>query len=389
MQLLNIARAYMNKITNRLWGVAHMPAEGKKKGTILLSYLVRPFTLVPWEYPTDPHTNYWECREIARLFSLHGYAIDIINWNNTHFVPHKPYLAVIDTAQNLERLSSFLPRDCKKIMHITSSYNAFQNSAEQDRLDNLKKRRGVTLSPQRTEVTSLNPAYADFLEGLGNRTVHATFSQFNKSIYPIPISVAKMFDFPEKKDFEQARNHFLFLGGGGAVLKGLDLVVEAFAKLPNYHLHAVGPASYEKDFEQAYVKEFTLPNITRYSRPRIDKNGNMTVDGIPFDEITNRCAALIYPSASEGTSGAVVQAMHAGVIPLITRETGLAESAPVVILENPTVEMIRNRVIAIAKTNPETLRTQARHAWEWVREHHTQKTFREAYARFIGDMLHL
>ncbi len=126
--LLKIIYAYRNKLSNKLRGVAHVPAQGKKKGDILLSYLVRPFTLAPWEHPTDPHTNYWECSEIARLFSERGYAVDVINWSNTIFIPRKPYAAIIDTHQNLERLSPLLPSDCKKVMHVTFSYH--QNDAK-------------------------------------------------------------------------------------------------------------------------------------------------------------------------------------------------------------------------------------------------------------------
>lgn len=85
----NIYRAYKNKITNKLCGVVSVPAVGEKKGCVLLSYLTGPFTLAPWEHFTDPHTSYWECREIARLFSIRGYDVDIINWSDAHFIPKK------------------------------------------------------------------------------------------------------------------------------------------------------------------------------------------------------------------------------------------------------------------------------------------------------------
>lgn len=385
--VLKIIRAYRNKVSHKLWGTARTPAQGRKKGDILLSYLVRPFTLAPWEHFTDPHSNYQECREIARLFVERGYAVDAINWDNTTFIPRKPYRAVIDTAKNLERLSPFLPRDCKKVMHITFSYH--QNQKEQERLRDLKKRRGNALLPQRVEPPSRNPAYADFLEGFGNDTAHASFSEFGKSIYPIPISVTRQFDFPEQKNFSSARENFLFFSGGGAVMKGLDLVLEAFAGLPQYDLHIVGPATYEQEFERAYVKEFSLPNIHRYPRPRVNARGDMTVGGIPFVDIADKCAALLSPSASEGTSGAVIQAMHAGIVPAVTKETGLAEDAPAIILENPTVENIRTQAITIALSSPSALRLQAYNAWRWVRARHTMETFRAAYAHFIDEILHL
>lgn len=372
-----------------MWGVVHIPAIGKKRGDVLLSYITEPFTRAPWERFTDPHTNKWECAEIARLFSVRGYAVDIINFDNLKFIPRKKYATCIDIMQNLERLARYLPADCKKVMHITSAYSEFQNTAEKRRLEELKRRKNISLKSQRMSVTSNNPAYADFLEGLGNQTIHATYAQFKKHVYPIPISVAQEFDFPEQKNFETARTHFLWFGGGGAILKGLDLVIEAFAGIPELSLHIVGPAVCEKNFAQAYKHELTLPNIKYYPRPRISPGGEMRSGDIPFRDIANRCSTLIYPSASEGTSGAVVQAMHTGLIPIITKQTGISEDAPVIICDTPTVESIRNLAMRIAETDPEILREKARKAWSYARTHHTQKTFSEAYSRFIDNVLHL
>lgn len=384
----SILQSYKNKLTDKLWGIVHIRATGKKKGDILLSYITEPFTRAPREHFTDPHTNKWECAEIARLFTIRGYAVDVINFNNTKFIPRKKYTVCVDIMQSLERLTKYLPANCKKVMHITSAYGEFQNTAEKERLLELKRRKNISLKPRRTGIISNNPVYADFLEGLGNQTIHATYNQFKKHIYPIPISVAREFDFPEQKNFETARTHFLWFGGGGAILKGLDLVIEAFAALPQLTLHIVGPSVREEDFAEAYKQELALPNIKYYPRPRISPSGEMRSGDIPFLDIANRCSALIYPSASEGTSGAVVQAMHAGLIPIITRQTGISEDAPVIICDTPTVESIHNLAMQIAKTDPEILREKAHKAWSYARVHHTQKTFSETYSRFIDNVLH-
>jgi glycosyltransferase involved in cell wall biosynthesis len=383
----NIIQAYANKLTNKLWGIVHIPATGEKRGDVLLSYITEPFTRAPWERFTDPHTNKWECTEIVRLFSMRGYDVDIINFDNLEFTPRKKYVVCVDIMQNLERLTKYLPANCKKVMHVTSAYGEFQNASEGQRLLELKRRRNIFLTPHRTGVVSNNPAYADFLEGLGNQTVHATYAQFKKHIYPIPISVAREFDFPEQKDFGTARTNFLWFGGGGAVLKGLDLVIEAFATLPELSLHIVGPLAREEDFTLAYKCELALSNIKYYPRPHISPDGEMCSGDMPFLDIANHCAALIYPSASEGTSGAVVQAMHAGLIPVITKETGISEDAPVVICDTPTVESIRDLAMQIAQTDPSELRESAHKAWNYARTRHTKKTFSEAYSRFIDDIL--
>lgn len=388
-ELLYIYRAYKNKITNKLFGVVKMRHKGKKVGNALVSFITGPFTQTPWEFFTDPHSNYWTCGEIVRLLNARGYDADIINWNNKTFIPKKKYDICIDLQHNLERLSPYLKPSCIKIMFALSSYPIFQNNAEQTRLDNLGKRRHIKFPNKRYDTPSNNIKYLDFIAGYGNKTVHKTYPIENKNIIRIPIPAVKTYKFPKDKNFSKARTHFLFFGGGGAILKGLDLAVEAFSVMPNLHLHIIGPASYEKEFSKEYEKELALPNIHRYQRPKVLKNKIITVNGAPFNEITNQCASIICPSASEGTSGAVIQAMHTGVMPIVTKETGLSEDSPSIIMENPTVESIISLAKKISETNPKILRKTAYDSWKYVNKYHTKEKFSEAYANFIDNILQI
>lgn len=388
-KLVEIYWALKNKITNKIWGVVHVPAQNKKKGDVLISYITAPFTLFPWERKTDPHSNYWECREITRLFSVRGYSVDCINAGEHKFIPHKNYVACIDIQQDLERLSKYLPVSCKKVIHIDNLYYRDYDKQEIKRLEKLRERRGATLVPKRQIKLSQSVAIADFLEGFGNETVHNSYREFGKPIFSIPISVSEKFDFPENKNFEKSRKHFLYFGGGGAVLKGLDLAVEAFAQLPDLYLHIVGPAAFESDFVKEYERELKLPNIICYGRPKIDDNGHITIGNKPFIEIMNMCAVIIYPSAAEGTSGAVIQAIHAGLIPIITPETGIDPRVGGIIIYNPTVESIIKIVRDFSKTPEIVLKKYAHDAWSYVNKHHTKETFSNTYARFIDDILKL
>ncbi|MHB8660325.1 MAG: glycosyltransferase [Minisyncoccota bacterium] len=376
----SILQAYKNKIDNKLCGVVHMPATGEKKGDVLLSYLTEPFTKAPWQELSNLHTNYWECTEIARLFSKRGYAVDIINWDNTIFIPRKKYKVCVDIQSNLERLEKFLPKDCGKIMHIVTSENRFQNSMEMKRIAALHDRRGITLLPRRQVAPSRNPEIADYLEGFGNETVHATYARFNKPIFPIPISAVKLFDFPEEKDFKATRTNFLWFGGGGAVLKGLDLVLETFAKNSDLTLHICGPVAAEKDFAFAYHKEL-------FETPNIHTHGRIDVASVLFNDIAKKCGALIYPAFSEGTSGAVVQAMHASIVPIVTPQTGIYEDAECIIIESPTVDSIGGAIRSFAALPVETVRDRAYAVWAYVRAHYTRETFSNAYAAFIDTTL--
>lgn len=374
--------AYRNKITNKLWGTAYVPAKGKKRGSVLLSYITEPFTLAPWEKFSNFHTMYWECKEIALLFSERGYECDIINTKDGKFIPKKPYVVCIDAENDLERLTKYLPKDCKKVLHILIMHWDAYNKAEEKRINAIEKRRGVRLLPRRKIKSSRNAELADYLEGFGNKTIFKTFEQFKKPIFFIPISAVILFDFPKKKDWDKARKHFLWVGGGGAVLKGLDIALEAFATMPDLHLYVCGPVHAEKDFVEAYKKELEeTPNIHTY--------GRIDIEGKQFTDIIDKCSALVYPSGGEGSSGAVVQAMHAGLVPIITHETGIQEDSGYIVLENPTSVSIAKTVRDFSDTPIKKVREKAYLIWKYARDHYTRKTFSAAYARFIDEVLKL
>lgn len=374
--------AYKNKITNKLFGVVHMKAVGKKKGDILISYITEPFTHAPWEPLSNYHTMYWECYETARLFSKKGYACDIINSTNETFSPKKQYKICIDIGKNLERFSQYLPRSCTKVFFIFMPYWESYNKAEELRLSNLKKRRGVELLPRRKMEPSKNAEIADFIIGFGNKTVFDTFSKFNKPIFYIPISSVTQFDYPEKKNFTETRKNFAWMGGGGAVLKGLDITLEAFSKMPDFNLHVLGPVSAEKDFIQEYKRELKqTPNIHTY--------GRIDVTGKQFSEILNKCSAVVYPSAGEGSSGTIVLAMHSGLIPIITNETGIQENSGYIPLINPTPESIIRTVTEFSKISDEEMRKLSKNIWKYAREHYTKETYISACKKFIEEKLNL
>ncbi|MEK9201729.1 MAG: glycosyltransferase, partial [Patescibacteria group bacterium] len=353
---------------------------GRKKGDVLISYITEPFTLAPSEPFSNLHTMYWECYEIVQLFREKGYACDIVNANNTRFVPKKPYVVYIDTENSIERLSKHLPKNCKKVFYILISYWKAYNDAEKCRLDALEKRRGVRLLPRRKMLPSRNALLADYLVGFGNKAIFNTFKQFNKPIFFIPISSVVKYDFPDQKDWIKARKNFLWIGGGGAVLKGLDIALEAFAMMPDLQLHVCGPVAAEKDFVDAYKKElFETPNIHVY--------GRIDVGGSQFAQILDTCAAVVYPSGGEGSSGAIVQAMHAGLVPIVTHETGIQESAGYIPLEKPTPESIMKTVREFSDMPEEKIREFSKKIWSYSREHYTRESFSAAYEHFIEDIL--
>lgn len=378
-------RAYTNKIRNRTSGVVHISAVGAKKGDALVSFATQPFTQAPWEFFTDPHTNPWACRSIVRMLAERGYAVDVIDWNNTALKPRKPYAICIDINHNLARLAPHLPPQCIKVLFATGSETSFHNRAEKNRLEALFERRGVRLPPHRQNPENTSPQSADYIVCYGNETVRATFSHFRKPIIPLPTPVMSVFPFPEEKDFATARTSFLWFGGGGAIHKGLDITLEAFVNNP-YELHIVGPAAQEPHFKEAYAAELSSPSIHIHPRPKQDVHGNLSIGGEDFLSIMDRCIAVILPSAAEGGGASAVQAMHAGLIPIVTPESGIPDGAPAHIVK-PTPDSIREAVQAIAISDPATLQQQSRDVWQFARTHCTKDAFMQTWSTFFDEHL--
>ena len=101
------------------------------------------------------------------------------------------------------------------------------------------------------------------------------------------------------------------------------------------------------------------------------------------------CGAILGMSASEGCSGAVLQAMEAGVFPIITPNTGIDELAPSIILNDPTVESIKKTAEEFSKISPEKLREISRNAWIYAKKHYTRDVFTHEIENFLDNVLTL
>jgi glycosyltransferase involved in cell wall biosynthesis len=352
------------KIAKKLHGgVVSLLPKGPSRGDVLLSYTTLPFISPQL---LDGHTNRWECKRMAEICLEAGYAVDIVDFDHPDFIPRKPYKLCIDIQNNLQRFATTLPKNCIKLFHATTSHWLFNNLAEYQRLLELQQRRGVTLAPQRTLPPSRNLEYADVITLLGNDVTAKTYAYANKPIIRIPISTTHLYPSPEQKDFTHARTRFIWLGGTGMVHKGLDLVLEAFRDLPHLHLTVFGKA--DTDFSKFYHRELQ-------ETPNIHFAGYVDPGSTSFIDSANQSVALIFPSSSEGSSGGVVTAMHAGLIPVISRESGVDIGKSGVILSRCDVAAIKTEVEQMAITSPLELKAHALEAWRIARDQHTREQF--------------
>jgi glycosyltransferase involved in cell wall biosynthesis len=172
----------------------------------------------------------------------------------------------------------------------------------------------------------------------------------------------------------------MWLGSGGLVRKGLDLALEAFAGMPDFHLTVCGPVSNEEDFERAYKTEL-------YDLANIHTVGWVDLGSPKFLDLMRHCVALVYPSSCEGQCGGVITALAGSLIPIISYESGVDVHDFGTILSTCSVREIREAVIEIAGRSAHELERMARKAWEYARDNHSRDSFATTWRRVLRTIL--
>jgi glycosyltransferase involved in cell wall biosynthesis len=106
-----------------------------------------------------------------------------------------------------------------------------------------------------------------------------------------------------------------------------------------------------------------------------------------FQEITNKCLGLVFASAAEGQCGSVVTCLHAGLVPIISYESGVDIHDFGTILKECSISEIQGSVQTISNLPVQELRRMARRAWEYARGNHTRQRFAEEYLNSIHKIL--
>jgi glycosyltransferase involved in cell wall biosynthesis len=313
-----------------------------------------------------------------------GYSVDAVSWTNRTFVPTRAYDLVVDVRTNLERWAPGLGAETVRVLHCDTAHWFFNNAAELARLGALEVRRGVRLRPRRQMPEAGSDRVADVITYLGNELTRSTYPSSRADGPPmvrVPVSVPRTYEWPAGKDFGRARRTFLWFGSGGLVHKGLDLVLEAFAELPDCRLFVCGPISRERDFARCYRREL-------YHLPNVRTLGWIDVASERFRALARECGALVYPSCSEGGGASALTCMHAGLVPLLTREASVDLTPETgVLLREATVEAIRAAVVELAARPAGELERRSRAAWEWARAHHSREVFAGRFRAFAEDLV--
>lgn len=324
----------------------------------------------------NKHTIYWETVEIVRQLNMHGYIVDYADNRATFEGDWQRYAVIIDGSDNLKHAPA-VPSQIR-IHYTTYIHWLIWNRAELERIAWFKERTGILVPMNRQLPNILSDEYADYLTYYGTETQANSFSA--KSIkHQLNISAVLAPDY-RKKDIAKAKNNFLWLGGGGLIHKGLDIVMEAFAHMPDMHLYIAGNLRGEPKFWQ-WAGQILSKN------PNILNLGWMDVGSPAFDDIAQNCIATVYASAAEGGPGSIAQVLHWGLIPIVTKSALVrAETLGHIIngetdreLIDSTAELVRT----VANTSESKLRSTSDAVAQFARNTHTRPAYSESLSSFL------
>lgn len=358
------------------------PLDRPKKGLFLFGYNAGGVLLPDTDERFLRHSNQWESRAIGRMLLELGFALDLVGLFEAWPEP-AGYDGVFCLHNVLGRHASRLRADCRKIMLLTGSSPDFQNDQEARRLLELKQRTGVTAPPVRSlddvagELASLRLADECWL--FGNHTTRATYeASVQEKICLFSPSGAPLRRLRAGDAVPDPRR-WLWFSGHGAVLKGLDRVVEIFLRRSDWHLELVGPAADEPWFRSTYGDRISRSGTIRVL-------GTMSPVSFDFARLSDACVGFLAPSASEGQSTSAITCMQAGLFPVLSRQCGIdLPPGCGVMLETCSIEEIEAAIEGVHRMPDGERRRQIEATTADARQRFSREAFRTAIATLLRE----
>jgi|GEM_PF-1802025 len=356
----------------------------EKKKKALIIHRARPLLWPLADKRFLGHSIDWEARKIADLIRQHGFDVTAITgWSPLIDQMKKSddlYDLIVDENGNLPGFLHLLKDSGISLLYLTGSYPRFQNAQEMGCVQNLNARRNCKYVPKRLLKTDAFDISLDLADGVllvGNEVTLNTYpDRYRGKIDTVRVSASVTVE-KEEQYIVPPEKEFLWFFGEGVVHKGLDLLLEVFARNPAWTLNVVGPVLKESDFLQIYHREL-------FETKNIRLHGVMVPSSPEFLSIINRCFAFIAPAVSEGISPAVATCLTTGLFPIISRNTGITLPASAgIYLTDHSEEAIERAIGKTLELSESDLYEQIVRCRDFAKDHFTRQHFTSDVDKFL------
>jgi glycosyltransferase involved in cell wall biosynthesis len=345
----------------------------------LILYRALPFHLASNHPVYSYHQSMIQSKLIAESLDHLSFRVDVADFHSG-FEPRTDYDLVI-CHNSSEDPTKKEYRGAKKIYLATGTEHRTHNLRQQSRLEAFEKRQGHhDILLQWDEETMPWTEKADAIFCFGNEAVAETWRErFGDPVMPFENTSLKT--LPDlKRNWNEEKKHFLFLGSAQQLAKGLDLLLEAFSQCPDLHLHVCGHYLKDKAFCKVYEKIL-------FDSPNIHSHGWVDVTSDKFFKMAANCAFTISSSCAEGSPGSITNCMRLGMIPLLSREAGISAGNGVVLLADLSIPGIIASITTISGADRDRLKDLSDSATQRARSDFSESAFRSRWIDMISNVL--
>lgn len=323
------------------------------------------------------HSGFHESIEALHLLLELGYTVDYLNLIDTPAIDWSKYELIIDAGSSLENSKHI--KGQKKIYYATGCHwktfyaNAYKHS------ESFYKRNNILLYPDRQLIPNYSDEAADLITCFGGSYQADSFQLNRHKVKHLNISTT----YIPPKEFRKkigTKTKFMWYGGHGPFHKGLDIVVEAFEKMPQFELHIFGNIELNAKLYNWFQDKIQLLKNISY-------HGWATPDSKTFQEYVQLCDAFVFASSSEGGAGSVIQCLQFGLIPILNASTSvdLTNQQFNIQGKNPEEEIasIIETVERFSKTNSEELQVYSDNLAKYYSSKHTIALYAESLKSVI------
>lgn len=317
---------------------------GAKQKRVLISYLSDFKRIGLNSFPF--HTNRAEASVIVGLFVRNGFVVDLIDCDYD-FTPTTNYDVIFGFGVTFRKLKS-ANFDAKYILYLTENIPLNATVNEDLAINGFNERHC------RNETSIRSGRYyvqSDLLNNdriilLGDKERKESVLKMCEKVdclYPSGLYNRR---FVNQRDLGLSKFNFLWFGSGGAILKGLDILLDIFATRDDITLHVAGLNLEEKKI---------LQNVNYVDHGKVDVNSD------EFLKLCNLCSFSILPSWSEASSTAILTTLRHGMIPLISKNCGLNGLGGVYYFNSisfHSIESVINEVLQLEATTLDKLHVE-------------------------------
>jgi len=362
----------------------------RKVGHALLYYKTDPLVFKSVAKDTS-HTNHLRIVEIVKIFNKLGFWVDIIDRTADPDDIRKNIkdkynifigIGAGDSGKYFPEITDRVP-SAKKILYALGPDPELTKELTIKRYDYFRRRHPNV----RMQVRRL-PGCVDVGRVIQNTDVifcggsdfsAKSYRRFNKPLYKFYGAILPGVSVDIRQIPMGSPRKFLYFGGNGNIVKGLDLVIEAFVGTPDLELYICAP-TWEKDFNNFY-----LPIIKKY--PNIHFVGFVDVYGQRFEKLTKQCGFVTMLSCAEGMANSVITCMRRGLVPVVNYESGIDNMENFgFLIENLKIDELRKKYREISRISERKFKEKSIASYQETNSY-AQAKFSENFEKSLIDVL--